>query len=251
MRQILVIVCFLLSQRLFAEEAALQFEHANELYRNGRYQEAATLYEQVLGNGYEHSALYYNLGNAYFKTQNIPGAILSYERALRLAPGDEDVQYNLRLANLRVVDKIEPLPQLFFVQWWNSFLALFSSDGWATAGIGALWLAASAGALFFFLRTMLMQRLAVLFGLGCVALALLSFGCVYQQYHHEESDRTGIIFASTVPVKSAPDTQSTDLFVIHEGVKVEILDNVGEWRKIRLVDGKVGWANAESMQVIQ
>ncbi|MBI1804258.1 MAG: tetratricopeptide repeat protein [Ignavibacteriae bacterium] len=250
MKRLLFVVLIVFSQHAFAQEAALQFEQANQFYRGGDYQKAAQLYEQVLKNGYEHFALYYNLGNAYFKLQKIPGAILAYERAKRLVPNDEDIQYNLRLANLRVIDKIEPLPQLFFIQWWNAFLGLFSSSGWALIGIGALWLAVGAGMLFFLLRSVFVQRLAVFGGLLLVIAAALSFISMYQQHRHEQSDRTAIVFAPSVSVKSAPDGQSTDLFVVHEGVKIELLDSVGEWKKIRLADGKVGWMMTESIQVI-
>ena len=250
MRWFILVILVALSECAVAQEAALQFNQANQLYRAGDFANAVQLYEKVLTNGYEHPALYYNLGNSYFKRQNIPSAILAYERAKRLAPGDEDIAYNLRLAELRVVDKIEPIPQLFIVQWWNAFLGLFSSSGWANVGIAALWLTALAGVLVVLLRSVLVQRLAVFGGLIFIAIAILSLVCMYQQYRHEGSDRFAIVFSPTLSVKSAPDAQSTDLFVIHEGVKVELLDNVGEWKKIRLVDGKVGWTLSEGMQVI-
>src|SRR5208283_3571750 len=145
MKRFCILFLLLVPSLLIADEASLQIEQANQLYRSGTYQKAAELYEQILKNGYESPALYYNLGNAYFKMQNIPAAILSYERGKRLAPRDEDILYNLRLANLRVVDKIEPLPQLFLIEWWNAFVNFFSSDGWGMIGIVMLWVAACGG----------------------------------------------------------------------------------------------------------
>src|SRR5258706_2151249 len=142
----MLIVCLLLCsvQSAFSQEARLEFNQANQLYRDAQYEKASQLYEQVSKNGYESPALYYNLGNCYFKLHNLRAAVLSYERARRLAPRDEDISYNLRLANLRVVDKIDPLPQLFLLDWWNDFLGFYSSDGWALIVIICAWAAAAA-----------------------------------------------------------------------------------------------------------
>jgi hypothetical protein len=233
-----------------AQEARLGFNQANQLYRDAQYEKAAPLYEQVLKNGYESPALYYNLGNCYFKLHNLPAAILSYERAKRLAPRDDDISYNLRLADLRVVDKIEPIPQLFLVEWWNGFIGLFSSDGWAVGVIVCAWCAALSGALFLLFRASLSQRITFSVAVLSLICCVVSVTGLVQQLKREGSDRAAVVFSPSVPVKSAPDNQSTDLFVLHEGVKVELMDSVGDWRKIRLADGKVGWVAGESIQII-
>jgi tetratricopeptide (TPR) repeat protein len=250
MKCVLLLFILISFQSLFGQEATLQFEQANKLYRDGEYEQAVTSYEQIVNNGYEHASLYYNLGNAYFKLKNIPAAILNYERAKRLAPHDEDILYNLRLANIRVIDKIEPVPQFFFVDWWHSFMGMFSSGVWAFIAIIMLWCAAGAGIAVRFVKSAIMQR--VCFGL-CVVSMLVSiagFAGVAEQYQHEHNDRTAVVFSQSVSIKSSPDAQSTDLFVLHEGVKVDLLDAVGEWRKIRLADGKIGWLTAADLQVI-
>jgi len=233
-----------------ADEAALHFDQANQAYRSGEYRDAITTYEQVLASGQESSELYYNLGNAYFKIENIPAAILNYEKAERLTPGDEDINYNLYLANLRVIDKIEPVPELFFVQWWNAVLSSFSSEVWAVIAIIAVWCTAIAAGVMLATRSFLVQRIAI------IAVVLTLIACVfcstaaYQRYHNEETGRFAVVFSPSVSVKSAPDKQSTDLFVLHEGVKVELLDEVGVWRKIRLADGKVGWLSTDAINII-
>jgi len=232
------------------QEAALMFEQANQLYRSNDYQKAAALYEQVLKNGYEGTALYYNLGNAYFKLQNIPAAILNYERAHRLSPHDDDVSYNLRLANLRIVDRIEPVPELFIISWWRAFVNFFSSTGWATFSIAALWCVAAGTAVLMTSRWLLLQRIALFAAMVAFVLSIAGFTATYQRLRVERDTQTAILFAASVSVKSAPDEQSTDLFVLHEGVKVEYLDSVGDWRKIRLLDGKVGWIHSGAAQVI-
>ena len=127
----IIILTLAITVLSFSQEALIQLEQANQFYREGKYEKAVQMYEQVRKNGFESPALYYNLGNAYFKMQNIPASVLNYERARKMSPNDEDINYNLRLANLRVVDKIEPVPRIFFINWWNAVVNLYSSDGWS------------------------------------------------------------------------------------------------------------------------
>ncbi len=230
MRYLMMLIFLFYTSISFSQEAIIQFEQANKLYRDGEYQKAAQMYEQIIKNGYESPSLYYNLGNAYFKLSNIPASVLNYERAKRLSPNDDDINYNLRLANLRVIDKIEPIPQIFIVNWWNSLVNTFSSSGWAWMIIIILWVAAFCGALIFVFQSSTLQRLAFFVAIVAVISVLLSVICFIQRYQDEGKQKSGIIFSQTVSVKSAPDAQSTDLFVLHEGVKVEFL--------MRSVNGK-------------
>ena len=250
MKYFVIMLMLMCGSLLNAQEASLQFEEANQAYRNAEYAKAAGLYEHIVKNGVENAELYYNLGNTYFKLKNTPAAILNYERAMRLAPQDEDIGYNLRLANLRVIDKIDPVPQLFITVWWQSFVGIMSSASWAMAGIIALWGCLGAAALFLFLNIPLVRRLAFFGGVVCIFFAVIAFIAMSRQAHAESNDQLAIIFSPSVSVKSAPDIQSTDLFVVHEGVRVEILDFVGDWKKIRLADGKTGWMPGDGMRAI-
>ncbi|MBI5020385.1 MAG: tetratricopeptide repeat protein [Ignavibacteriales bacterium] len=250
MRKLLIVLLSLISCYALAQEASHQFDQANQLYRSGEYEKASQLYQQVVKNGFESAELYYNLGNSYFKMGNIPASILNYERAKKISPDDEDINYNLRLVNLRVVDKIEPIPRLFFLNWYSSFINLYSSGSWSTIGITFLWLSAITGIMIFVVRGITIQRLLFLSVLVFIAFTVLAFIGAFKQIGSENSNGTGIVFTKTVSVKSAPDSQSTDLFVLHEGVKVEFLDAIGEWRKIRLADGKIGWLPAGDVQII-
>ncbi|MBI3195271.1 MAG: tetratricopeptide repeat protein [Ignavibacteriae bacterium] len=238
-----------LVQFSLGQEADVQFEQANQLYRTGEYENATQAYEQVLLNGYEHAALYYNLGNSYFKLKNYPAAILNYERAKRLAPNDEELDHNIRLANLHVVDKIEPVPQLFLIEWWRASVNYLSTDGWALAGIVLLWATVLFGSLLLLIRSDILRRMCLLLAVVLFITSVLSFVGMMQR-NALEAEEFAIVFSPSVSVKSAPDAQSTDLFVIHEGVKARVLDSVGEWKKIKLADGKVGWMPAGDFQVI-
>jgi tetratricopeptide (TPR) repeat protein len=245
---IFILLCF--ASSAFADEPSVQFEHANTLYRNGEYEQAARVYEQILANGYEHASLYYNLGNCYFKIRKIPLAILNYERAKRLAPNDDDITYNLRLATLRIVDKIEPIPRLFFVEWWYSLVNIAPSDRWALITVLSLWLTVFIGAGFLLSKSSLLRRSLFFAASFTLFFCCLSVVCMIQRSAAEKRQTEAVLIAQSTAVKSAPDAQSIDLFVLHEGVKVELLDAVGEWKKIRLADGKVGWLPSSLLELI-
>ena len=246
----IAVIYLAMTSLLYAQEASFQFEQANQLYRNGDFQKSAQMYEQIIKNGYESPAIYYNLGNSYFKLRNIPAAILNFERAKRLLPNDEDISYNLRLTNLKIIDKIEPVPQLFFINWWYSFVNLFSSDNWAVSGIILMWLTAIGYVILYLGHNLILQRITFILTVLIFLTSVLTFVGMYQRYQIEHNEQAAIVFSQTVSVKSAPDFQSVDLFVLHEGVKLEFLDAVGEWRKIRLADGKIGWLMIKDVQVI-
>ncbi len=250
MRYRFFIILLLFVNLAVAQEVSVQFEQANQTYRKGDFQKSIEQYESIVKNGYESPSLYYNLGNAYFKSEHISSAILNYERAKRLAPHDEDILYNLKLANLRVIDKIEPIPQLFFVEWWNAVVHFFSVDGWSKLMIVSLWCMTVAFAMLFLVRNFSIRKISLFVIILSIALTVCSLVSIRQEYSLLYNQQSAIIFSASVSIKSAPDEQSTDLFVLHEGVKVELLDGVSNWRKIRLPDGKVGWMPANALRAI-
>lgn len=217
------------------------YDTANKAYADKNYDAAITAYEQIINDGYASPKVYYNLGNAYFKKGSLASAILYYEKAKKLSPKDEDVLVNLKLANLKVADKIEPLPTLPLQRFWNSLVSAKNSHQWAIWLLVALWSAFAAAIIFVLGKTAAIKRLTFALGvLGlCAVILLLVFA--QTQYHKELNSQFAIVFAQSAYVKSAPDMSSTDLFVLHEGIKIEMLDQVGDWQKIRLADGKVGW----------
>ena len=250
MRRFLGCMFFVIVSQAFAQEASLQFDQANELYRTGKFDKAVESYEQILHSGYDDPALYYNLGNAYFKLGKFPAAILNYERAKRLAPHDEDVAYNLHLANLRIIDRIEPIPQLFLLEWWQMVVNLAPSHQWAVFIVIMTWIMVVCATLFWLVRSQVFQKIMFFAGLLVLAGTIVGYVAMIQQMGKERNDQAAIVFSPSVTVKSSPDEMSTDLFILHEGVKLELLDAVSYWRKIRLPDGKIGWLPVKDMQVI-
>jgi tetratricopeptide (TPR) repeat protein len=233
-----------------ADEAAQRFEQANQLYLQAKYPDAVAQYEKIVQSGFESGELYFNLGNAYYKSGNIQKAILNYERARQLLPRDEDVQFNLQLANLQVVDKIEAVPRLFVYRWVDSMLALFSLStmGWIVYSFFILTLAAFA--FFLYARTYTQKRLSMFAGLVFSAALILTMIGYGVQSYKESNTEFAIVMSDVANIKAAPDSKGNDLFVLHKGLRVQVLDSVNHWRKIRLADGKVGWIPEDDCESI-
>lgn len=225
-------------------------EKANAHYSNQEYQEAIAAYQEILNSNQESAEVYYNLGNALYKNGQVTQAIIQYERAKLLAPNDEDVQFNLELANQHVVDAIDPLPQVFFVRWWHNLANKKSADGWAKISVGAFILLLILAGVFVFTRTVAVKRLSFWFGILILAISIFSFNFAARQKNRMTSHNFAIITQPSVTVKSSPSESGTDLFLIHEGLKVEIKDSLGSWREIRLADGNQGWLPVNSIEKI-
>jgi tetratricopeptide (TPR) repeat protein len=219
-----------------------------DAYKAKKYQQAIDAYQKLISDGYRNAAVYYNLGNSYYKTDRISLAILNYERALRLAPSDEDIRFNLKVANLKTVDRITPVPQLYIVSKWQNFVSSQSSKSWAVFSLVCVWLALVAFALYLFVSSI--RRLGFFSGAALLLFSLLFFYLSYTQGQSENGAGQAILTTANTYIKSAPDTAGTDLFMIHEGTKLNILDKVGSWSKVRLADGKVGWVEQGTFSVI-
>ena len=225
------------------------FEQANEVYKVGKYDSAKSIYSEIAENGIVSAELFYNLGNCNFKTGQLANAILNYERALRLSPGDEDIRYNLDIANSQITDKIEAIDTFFLSKSWQSLAVGFHPDSWAwlVLIVLATFLAFMS---FFLLGRQMIHRKMGLFG------AVISFIFVLIFFGLGNSSLTwknrieAIVFAPSVTVKSEPNLKSTDQFVLHEGVKVTIIQNDNDWMRIRLSDGNSGWIPLQAAEKI-
>ncbi len=250
-RAVIVILIFFtaLGQARSADMDSL-FTKANEAYTSGFYLEAIDQYLRIVDMGYESAELYFNTGNACFKLEDYPSAILYYEKAKKIDPNDEDINFNLAIANTRIVDKIEPVPELFFRTWWRSFINLMKTDAWAILSVGAFVLFFVLFAFYLLSRVTRIRRLAFFSGLVVLLIALFTFFVSLQKYRSFQLDREAVVFTPTITVKSSPNPNSVDLFVIHEGSKVSILDEVGEWYEIRIANGSVGWLPATAIRKI-
>ena len=238
-------ICFF---NLSAQEEALK--EAESAYTSENYDKAIELYKNILlsyGDSYE---IYYNLGNAYYKTDKIASAILNYERALLINPGNKDVRFNLEIAKLKAVDKIEPIGDFFIVKWFQSIQNIFSVDTWAAIGITCFILFIGCLILFFFSKWMRLKKIGFYLGITLFILVVFSNIFAWNQKQALINRNGAIIFAPTVTVKSSPDPSGTDLVVLHEGTKVFIKSALGEWNEIELEDGNVGWIHKKDIEKI-
>jgi tetratricopeptide (TPR) repeat protein len=226
----------------FAQDSTqLLWEKANAYYTTDEYAQAISAYEQILQEGQESAKLYFNLGNAYYKTGDLNNAILNYERAQLLAPQDEDIQFNLQLANQSVVTEIETLPQPFFVRWRSRVVNLFTADSWSFISIGAFIVFLGLLGLFIFSKRAGVKRLSFWLGIFAIIISGFTYSFAARQKKKIENRNHAIVFCPRVTVKSAPAQTGTDLFLLYEGVKVQISDSANTWKEIRLSDGNVGW----------
>lgn len=229
---------------------AITKQNADDEYAKGNYQQAIKDYQEILKTGVS-SEIYYNLGNAYYRTDNITQALLAYERALQLSPGDNDIRFNLQYARSKTIDKITPETEMFFVTWYHSLVNFTSVDRWANTAIVSIVMALLLILVFLFAPQM-WARKSGFYG-SAVFLLLFAFANLFafQQKHELETKQGAIVIAPTVNVKKTPAASGTDVFVIHEGTRVDITDRgMKQWRGIKLADGREGWLKTSQIEEI-
>jgi hypothetical protein len=233
---------------VFSQSAAVK--QANDLYAKGNYADAAKLYEKILSTEGVAPELYYNLGNAYYKSSETGKSILNYERAIRLAPTAEDARFNLELAQLKVVDNVVQAPTFFLGRWIENLIKLLTSNQWITVSFSVFIVGLILALLFIFAPTLAIRKTSFYVGatLLVISLCTLIFSGVRkdQMVNHREA----IVMTGVVTVKSSPDKSGTDLFQLHEGTKVFIKSTLGTWTEIILGNGNIGWIEQENIENI-
>lgn len=251
LKQHLYVLMLLLPLFSFAEEPVnAQFQKANQLYAKAQYQQAAQTYQQVLNEGYQSAVVYFNVGNAYYKLDDMPSAILYYEKARKLAPNDKDININIQFANLKIADKIEPQPTFFVTRWWQSFILALPVNTLAVLSTifflsGFILLIAYLFASILLLKKAFFYTGILAIGVGIVSIFMANRQVSYFNEHHQ-----AIIFSNSVVVKSSPDANAKPLFVMHEGTKVDVNQQNGNWIEIELSNGNSGWITLDNVKDI-
>jgi hypothetical protein len=240
MKRITFILSLFFALNSFAGEPL--FLQANTEYVNENYTVAISLYDSILTNGLESAELYYNLGNCHYKTQDWANAIWHYEKSLQFG-NNEKTRHNLSLAKLKIIDRIEALPQLFYKKWRVSLTQVFSTKTWQIISLLSI-------GLIFILQlisqfTSLKSKLITKIFSGITVIILL---ITQTSYHNNFTKKEAIIFSETITVNSAPTSSSTNLFTLHAGSKVEIIDIIGDWINIKIANGNSGWIAQNSIK---
>ena len=248
-RFFILIMIFLAVVNLSAQSDLLK--QANEAYTKNDFQTAADMYEKLLKDNGESATVYYNLGNCYYKLNKVAPSILNYERALLLEPGNSDIRFNLEIAKLKTVDKIEPIGNFFLTEWLRDIQNLLSTNAWSYLSIVCFVLLIVCLFIFFFARLTIIKKLAFYFGAGFLVIVIFGNIFAYNQKQRLAQRNEAIIFAPTTTIKSSPDNSGTDLFILHEGTKVKLKNNkLVNWNEIVTADGNVGWIINSEFEVI-
>lgn len=219
-------------------------------YMRDDYASAIQVYEALLSKG-EAADLYYNLGNSYYKAGEIARAILNYERALLLQPGNGDIRANLEIARSKTVDKVEPVPEIFFVSWTKSLINSMSVDSWVVCGIVCFLLLIISLYFFIFSKQTGLKKAGFICGILFLVVTIVANVFAGQQKDELVNRNSAIVINPSVTVRSTPSESGTSLFILHEGHKVDVKDStMKDWKEIRLEDGKVGWVPASAIEVI-
>jgi tetratricopeptide (TPR) repeat protein len=246
----LAIILLFPGKALPQESRDEKFKKGTEYFSSGNYKEALNLWTGIYNAGYRSGELNYNIGNAYFKLNNIPGAILFYERAYLLKPADEDITYNLNIARTLVVDRFEEIPELFFIKWYNIVSLILSANSWAKVSLITFVLCLLFLSLYFYSSVYRYKVIGFWVAVLVLLVSVTSLALAARNKSLVHDSHKAIIYTPSVNGKSSPDSSGTDLFILHEGTKVAIEDEVGNWYEIRLSDGNKGWIPANTIEII-
>ena len=242
----------MLSSTIFIAQTSVKnlFDNANLLYKEGKFEEAIKLYKEIEAKDSVSSALYYNLGNSYYKLNNVANTIYNYEKALLLNPLNSDAANNLKFARRMTIDNIEELPKTFLQRLEMNYLQKFSYNQWAILTIVFSFLAATLFLLFYFSTISNKKRIYFITSITSFFLLIFSVFITYHQYQKAINTKYAIIFSPKIAVNNAPTSNSEEIFELHEGTKVNVLDAVDTWNKIKLADGKIGWIPSKDIKML-
>lgn len=251
LKKIFVVVFLGFTLSLAAQNTA---QTALEAYRGEDYKKSIELYEQVVAQGLsehkESATIYYNLGNAYFRNGETAKAILNYERALLLNPNDGDIKHNLRFARTRIEDKIDTSDSFFLTNWVVGLQNTFDSNTWARIGIVLFILFLSCIATFLFVRVLWVKKATFYTAIALLAMVFLANTFAFAQKNNRVNRNSAIVMAASASIMTSPDSNSQELFRLHEGTKVQINKTDGKWYEIEIANGSVGWTSKENIEII-
>lgn len=212
--------------------------------------EALERYQQIEKQEVESAELYFNMGNIYYKTNQVAPSIYYYEKALRLSPNDKDIKFNLEFANTMVLDNIEPLPKSLGQKFMDGIILRFTYETWAKIAVSLAFVFAVLFLLYHFSYSTSKKRIYFISSILTVIFVTLSLFFSFKNKYYVDNKIEAIVFSGEAEVKSAPTNSSDVYFELHEGTKVLILESLDNWKKIKIADGKIGWMNVSDLKVL-
>ncbi|AUC86703.1 hypothetical protein CW731_10180 [Polaribacter sp. ALD11] len=247
MKKILFLL-LMIAYSVTAQNADSLFTSANELYKNGAFEKAIEKYKEIEAQDAVSAELYLNLGNSYYKLNKVGPTIFYYEKALKLNPLNTDVKNNLIFAKRLALDNIEEVPKTIFQRFNKNYIQKFSYNTWAIIAVMFSFIASILFLLFHFSHTSIKKRIYFTTSSICFILLFFTLFITYNQYNQSKKNKEAIVFATKTEVRNAPTLNAEEVFTLHEGAKVIVLDVVDNWKKIKLADGKLGWIIAEEIK---
>ena len=226
------------------------FRSANHAYSRKDYKQAQIAYLQLINKGYQSDALYYNMGNACYKTGDIASALLYYERARKLSPGDDAINFNISLANSKTVDRADIVPEFFLTRWWEKIILSFSSGALAVISILLFFIASVSLIVYLFSGSFAVKKYSFFASIAIFTVGLIVVSTAAKQVQYFHNHKEAIVFESVLPIKNKPGTKSETVFEVHSGTKIGVLKSTGGWLKVRLLNGHEGWVQAASVREI-
>lgn len=228
----------------------VSFEQGNALYNDGKFAEALDKYEAILQSDKHSSELYFNMANAHYKLNNIAPSIYYYEKAIRLSPKDQDIKNNLAFANNMTIDAIDVLPEPRFSKGIKAITNSMTFDGWAKLTVAFAIVFVLLILVYYFTYSTAKKRLAFLASFASLFLACSALAFTFHNYNLDKKDNPAIVFSKESQVKSEPNLRSEEVFTLHEGTKVQVLESVNDWNKIKLANGKTGWILTQDIKAL-
>ena len=250
MKRAIYILALIATTITFAQNDKI-FEQANTLYNEGNFSDALEKYESVLASGTHSAELYYNMANAHYKLNHIAPSIYFYEKALLLKPNDKEIKNNIAFARNMTIDAIDTIPEVGFSRLINNTTNTMSFDNWAKTAVVFMLLFVGLFLIYYFSQSTSKKRFAFVSSLSFLLLAFVALSFAFHKFKLVKNDQPAIVFAQEAQIKSEPNLRSEEVFKLHEGTKVQVLDTVSNWKKIKLSDGKTGWVMVDDIKMLK
>lgn len=249
MKKYIYVICMLAVQFIFAQNDAL-FQQATDLYNKGNYQKALNNYAKIEASGQVSAALFYNMGNVHYKLSNVAESIYYYEKALTLAPQDTDIKNNLKFAQNMTVDAITPLPKTSIQRFFNNTIGSYNYEGWGVISLVLMGVLIISFLVYMLTDASAAKRISFIVGCVMILTVITSWSFAFTQLNTSKNTVYAIVFAEEVAVKNEPNQIGEDAFILHKGTKLQVLETLNTWQKVKLADGKTGWLQKQAVKAI-